>query len=114
MPGRLFVTTPIYYVNAVPHLGTFYSTAVADALTRYHRARHGKDNTFFVTGLDEHGQKIERIAKERGLAPKDYCDEIAAKFQATWQRMDISHDDFIRTTQPRHEAAVAEMWGRME
>jgi methionyl-tRNA synthetase len=114
MPGRLFVTTPIYYVNAVPHLGTFYSTAVADALARYHRARHGKDTTLFVTGLDEHGQKIERIAKERGVAPKDYCDEIAAKFQATWRRMDIANDDFIRTTQPRHEAAVAEMWGRME
>ena len=64
--SRFYVTTPIYYVNAVPHLGTFYTTVVADALARYHRARDGKENVFFLTGLDEHGQKIERIAREQG------------------------------------------------
>ena len=64
--SRFYITTPIYYVNAVPHLGTFYSTVVADALARYHRARYGKENVFFLTGLDEHGQKIERIAREQG------------------------------------------------
>jgi methionyl-tRNA synthetase len=111
--SRFYVTTPIYYVNALPHLGTFYTTVVADALARYHRARHGKENVLFLTGLDEHGQKIERIARERGLEPQTYCDEIAGKFQETWQRFEISNDDFIRTTQPRHKAAVAEMWRRL-
>jgi methionyl-tRNA synthetase len=117
---RFYVTTPIYYVNAVPHLGTFYTTVVADALARYHRARaksRGEDpkaSIFFLTGLDEHGQKIERIAKSRGLEPQAYCDQIAGKFQETWRRIGISNDDFIRTTEPRHEAAVAEMWKRLE
>src|SRR4029077_19003408 len=112
--SRFYVTTPIYYVNAVPHLGTFYTTVVADALARYHRAREGKDNVFFLTGLDEHGQKIERIARGRGMEPQAYCDEIAARFQETWRRVGISNDDFIRTTEPRHEQAVAEMWARLK
>jgi methionyl-tRNA synthetase len=118
--SRFYVTTPIYYVNALPHLGTFYTTVVADALARYHRARarsRGEDpkqSVFFLTGLDEHGQKIERIARERGMDPQAYCDEIAAKFQQTWRDIGISNDDFIRTTQPRHRAAAAEMWGRLE
>jgi methionyl-tRNA synthetase len=112
--SRFFVTTPIYYVNAVPHLGTFYSTVVDDALARYHRARLGRENVFFLTGLDEHGQKIERIAREKGLEPQAYCDQIAAKFQDTWRRVGISNDDFIRTTEPRHKAAVVEMWKRLE
>src|SRR3954468_24020343 len=86
MSGRFYVTTPIYYVNAVPHLGTFYSTVVADAFARYQRARHGAESTMFLTGLDEHGQKIERMAKERGLEPQAYCDDIAQKFQETWRR----------------------------
>jgi methionyl-tRNA synthetase len=110
---RFYVTTPIYYVNAVPHLGTFYTTVVADALARYHRARNGKENVFFLTGLDEHGQKIERIARDRGLEPQAYCDEVAAKFQQIWRRVGISNDDFIRTTEPRHKQAVAEMWARL-
>jgi methionyl-tRNA synthetase len=112
--SRFYVTTPIYYVNALPHLGTFYTTVVADALARYHRARHGKENVLFLTGLDEHGQKIERIARERGLEPQTYCDEIAGKFEETWQRFEISNDDFIRTTQPRHKKAATEMWRRLE
>ena len=107
-----YITTPIYYVNALPHLGTFYSTVVADALARYHRARGNP--TFFLTGLDEHGLKIQRMAAERGLTEQAYTDEIAAKFQATWARAEISNDDFIRTTEPRHEAAVVEIWRRME
>ena len=111
--SRFYITTPIYYVNAVPHLGTFYSTVVDDALARYHRARHGKDNVFFLTGLDEHGQKIERIAREKKMEPQAYCDGIAEKFKETWKRVGISNDDFIRTTEPRHKAAVAEMWKRL-
>jgi methionyl-tRNA synthetase len=111
-PPRFYVTTPIYYVNSVPHLGTFYTTVVADALARYHRARGHE--TFFLTGLDEHGQKIERIARERGIDEKTYCDGVAAKFQEAWRGAGISNDDFIRTTDARHEAAVSEMWKRLE
>jgi methionyl-tRNA synthetase len=127
--SRFYVTTPIYYVNALPHLGTFYTTVVADALARYHRARaraRGEDpaqSVFFLTGLDEHGQKIERIARERGMDPQTYCDEIAAKFQQTWREIGISNDAFVRTTRnaetrdhqviKNHPAAVAEMWQRI-
>jgi methionyl-tRNA synthetase len=107
-----YVTTPIYYVNALPHLGTVYSTVVADALARYHRARGHE--TFFLTGLDEHGQKVERIARERGLEPQAYCDGVAAQFQESWKRFEIENQDFIRTTEPRHEKAVAEMWRRLK
>ncbi len=127
--SRFYVTTPIYYVNALPHLGTFYTTVVADALARYHRARarsRGEDpaqSVFFLTGLDEHGQKIERIARERGMDPQAYCDGIAEKFQQTWREIGISNDAFVRTTRnaetrdhqviENHPAAVAEMWERI-
>ncbi|HEY4393114.1 MAG TPA: methionine--tRNA ligase [Polyangia bacterium] len=117
--SRFYITTPIYYVNALPHLGTFYTTVVADAFARYQRARaksRGEDpkgSVFFLTGLDEHGQKIERIARERSMQPQAYCDEIAAKFQETWKAIGISNDDFIRTTSPRHKAAATEMWARL-
>ncbi len=110
--SRFYITTPIYYVNAAPHLGTFYTTVVADALARFHRAVG--DDTFFLTGLDEHGQKIERIARERGMEPQAYCDGIADEFQKTWNRMEISNDDLIRTTSLRHKKAVGEMWARMQ
>src|SRR6185369_12547801 len=108
-----YITTPIYYVNAAPHLGTFYTTVVADALARYQRARLGKQNVFFLTGLDEHGQKIERIAREKGIAEQTYADGIAEQFQATWTRAEISNDDFLRTTSERHKAAVVQMWRRL-
>src|SRR5262245_15425102 len=111
--SRFYITTPIYYVNAVPHLGTFYSTVLDDAFARYHRARHGKDNVFFLTGLDEHGQKVERVARETGMESQAYTDQIAEKFKAAWKRAEISNDDFIRTTEPRHKTAVAEMWQRL-
>jgi methionyl-tRNA synthetase len=117
--SRFYITTPIYYVNALPHLGTFYTTVVADALARYHRARarsrgdDPKESVFFLTGLDEHGQKIERIARDRGMDPQTYCDGIAERFQKTWKDVGISNDDFVRTTQERHKKAVAEMWARL-
>ena len=118
MSGPFYVTTPIYYVNSVPHLGTFYTTVVADALARFHRARGQDDRagdspTFFLTGLDEHGQRIERIARDRGVPPQAYCDEVAAKFQATWRRAEISYDNFIRTTEERHRLSVTETWRRL-
>jgi methionyl-tRNA synthetase len=112
MADTFYVTTPIYYVNAVPHLGTFYTTTVADAFARYHRARGHE--TYFLTGTDEHGQKIERIASEKNQSPKDYCDGIVAKFKDVWKQAGISFDRFIRTTDLDHVASVEAMWKRMQ
>jgi methionyl-tRNA synthetase len=111
MADPFYVTTPIYYVNALPHLGTFYTTTVADAFARYHRARHHE--TFFLTGTDEHGQKIERIAKEQNQKPKDYCDSVVAKFKEVWSQARVSYDRFIRTTDADHRESVESMWRRM-
>jgi len=112
MADSFYVTTPIYYVNALPHLGTFYTTTVADAFARYHRAR--RHETFFLTGTDEHGQKIERIAREQNLEPQGYCDGIVAKFKEAWANAKVSYDRFIRTTDPDHRASVEAMWRRMQ
>lgn len=98
-----YITTPIYYVNSVPHLGTAYTTIAADALARYRRMT-GHD-VFFLTGLDEHGQKVAQAAEEHGMTPQAWVDSIAPKFQEAWEMLDITNDDFIRTTQPRHERA---------
>jgi len=109
-----FLTTPIYYVNAVPHLGTAYTTIAADALARYRRMRG--DDVFFLTGLDEHGQKVEQAAEENGVTPQEWADRMAALFLETWRMLDISYDDFVRTTEPRHERGVQEflrvLWDR--
>lgn len=112
--GRYYLTTPIYYVSDVPHLGHAYTTVVADALARYQRLRRGAEAVRFLTGTDDHGQKIERIAAERGVEPKAYADKIAAAYRAMWQRLEVTHDDFIRTTDPRHERIVEELWRHME
>jgi methionyl-tRNA synthetase len=110
-PGHFYVTTPIYYVNAAPTLGAFYTTVIADAFARYHRARGHQ--TFFLTGTDEHGQKIEREAQKAGITPKAFCDQVVVKFKETWTRAQITHDRFIRTTDDDHRAAVEEMWKRI-
>lgn len=110
MVARYYLTTPIYYVNDVPHLGTAYTTIVADALARYHRLR-GHD-TRFLTGTDEHGQKIERAAAEKGVDPKAFVDDASAKFRAAWPPLNIENDDFIRTTERRHIEAVQDLWRR--
>jgi len=102
--ASFYLTTPIYYVNSVPHLGTAYTTVAADAIARYRRLLG--DDVFFLTGLDEHGQKVEQAAAENGLEPQEWCDRLAEKFRATWDVLDITNDDFIRTTEPRHERAV--------
>jgi methionyl-tRNA synthetase len=107
-----YITTPIYYVNDAPHVGHTYTTVVADALARYHRAR-GQD-TRFLTGTDEHGEKIETTAAAHGMGPKEWADKTVVRFHEAWRRMDIANDDFIRTTDARHEAFVAEMWKRLE
>ncbi len=99
-----YLTTPIYYVNAVPHLGTAYTTVATDALARFMRFT-GKD-TWFLTGLDEHGQKIAQAAEAGGKTPQAWVDEVAPKFKAVWETLDITYDDFIRTTEPRHIRGV--------
>jgi len=109
MSDRTFyVTTPIYYVNAEPHLGTAYTTIAADALARYRRMT-GYD-VMFLTGLDEHGQKIAQAAEENGMDPQSWVDAIAPKFKAAWEMLDISNDDFIRTTEERHKRGVQAFW----
>jgi methionyl-tRNA synthetase len=110
-PARFYLTTPIYYVNARPHLGHAYSTIVCDAIARRKRAL-GID-TWFLTGTDEHGQKIERSAKLAGLTPQDFADKIAAEFRALWDRLGLTYDDFIRTTEPRHKRGVQKLFATL-
>jgi methionyl-tRNA synthetase len=108
---RFYVTTPIYYVNDVPHLGTAYTTIVTDALKRFHQLLG--EETFMLTGTDEHGLKIEREAKAKGLEPKAFCDGISARFREAWPKLDIAADRFIRTTDVDHEAFVQELWKKI-
>jgi len=107
--GRFYVTTPIYYVNDVPHIGHAYTTVTADALARWHRL--AGDDVFFLTGTDEHGLKVQRSAEANGLSPIEQADRTSARFQEAWQALDISNDDFIRTTEARHHAAAAALLG---
>lgn len=102
--SKFYVTTPIYYTNDVPHIGHAYTTMAADIMARYHRMCG--DDVFFLTGVDEHGQKLERVAAEKGMSEQEYCDNISARFMSLWEKMDISNDYFIRTTSERHKAAA--------
>ncbi len=104
MPKSFYITTPIYYVNASPHIGHAYTTIVADALARYHRMA-GED-TFFVTGTDEHGDKIAEAAQKAGITPKEYADKISAQFRNLWPELSITNDYFIRTTDTNHIETV--------
>jgi methionyl-tRNA synthetase len=103
-PRTFYLTTPIYYVNAPPHLGHAYTTIIADAMARYRRL--AGDEVFFLTGTDEHGDKIAKAAARADESPHSYTDRIAQAFRQTWQRLGISHDDFIRTTEARHTRVV--------
>jgi methionyl-tRNA synthetase len=109
--SRFYITTPIYYVNARPHLGHAYSTIVCDAIARRKRAMGIE--TWFLTGTDEHGQKIERSAKLAGRTPQDFADAIAAEFRAQWDRLGLTYDDFIRTTEPRHKRGVQKLFATL-
>ncbi len=108
---KFYITTPIYYVNSLPHAGHAYTTIVCDAVARYHRML-GHD-TWFLTGTDEHGQKVERSAGALGKTPRALADEVAAAYRALWDRMGISYDDFIRTTEDRHQRGVQELFRRL-
>ncbi len=102
--GCFYITTPIYYVNDVPHIGHAYTTCAADILARYHRLRGRR--VMFLTGTDEHGQKIVKAARDAGLTPQELVDRVVVRFQELWKAMDISHNDFIRTTEERHIRTV--------
>jgi methionyl-tRNA synthetase len=107
-----YLTTPIYYANALPHIGHAYTTLAADAIARYHRA-HGRD-VFLLTGTDEHGINIERLATSRGITPQEHVEGIAHAFDALWKQLDIRYDRFIRTTEAAHRRAVLDLWSRLE
>ncbi len=111
--GRFYLTTPIYYVSDVPHIGHAYTTIVGDALARYERMRRGGESVFYLTGTDEHGEKLERAAQAKGMSPQTFVDLIAEEYKKTWQLLDIRNDDFIRTTEPRHEKVVQALWRTM-
>jgi methionyl-tRNA synthetase len=102
--ARFYVTTPIYYVNDAPHIGHAYSTVNADALARWHRLLG--DEVFFLTGTDEHGLKVQRAAEAAGRSPRDHADLTSARYREAWALLDISNDDFIRTTEQRHHRAT--------
>jgi len=104
MDKTYYITTPIYYVNASPHIGHAYTTIVADVLARYHRL--SGDRTFFLTGTDEHGDKIAEAAQKAGVSPKAYADGISAQFRALWPELDVTNDYFIRTTDENHVRVV--------
>jgi len=108
---RFFVTTPIYYVNAEPHLGHTYTTVIADTLARFHRARG--DETFLATGTDEHGDKIAAAAAAAGVTPQAYADRISPIFRSTWDACGLRYDSFIRTTDPLHRRVVQEFLSRV-
>ena len=104
MPNRFYVTTPIYYVNDVPHIGHAYTTIAADVLARFYRLRG--DDVFFLTGLDEHGQKVQQAAAKANIDPQTHCDQLMPTFKDLWTRLNISQDGFIRTTDVQHQAIV--------
>ena len=111
MPKKFYITTPIYYVNARPHIGHAYTTIACDTIAR--RQRLLGSDTFFLTGTDEHGQKIQRAAEAAGKSPQQFTNEVSAEFRALWDRMRITYDDYIRTTSDRHKQGVQQLWRRI-
>ncbi|HEY3347007.1 MAG TPA: methionine--tRNA ligase, partial [Nitrospirota bacterium] len=108
MRDTFYITTPIYYVNDVPHIGHAYTTVACDAMARYQRLV-GKD-VYFLTGTDEHGQKVEKTAAEKGVTARQLVDSVAPRFEELWKVLEISNDDFIRTTEERHKKAVQHLF----
>ncbi|MCZ6172909.1 methionine--tRNA ligase [Campylobacter ureolyticus] len=108
---KRFITTPIYYVNDIPHIGHAYTTIIADTIARFYRLKG--DEVFFMTGTDEHGQKIEEAAKKRGFKPQEYADEISMKFKNLWDNFEISYDKYFRTTDKDHIKTVQSAFSKM-
>jgi methionyl-tRNA synthetase len=111
MPNKFYITTPIYYVNDVPHIGHAYTTIAADVMARYRRLLG--DAVFFLTGTDEHGQKVEKAAVERGRTPKEHADLLSVNFRRLWDKLEITNDAFIRTTDQQHITVVQELLQRL-
>ncbi|MEO1088379.1 MAG: class I tRNA ligase family protein, partial [Acidobacteriota bacterium] len=111
MMNKTYLTTPIYYVNDLPHIGHIYTTLVVDTVARYRRLMG--DDVYSLTGTDEHGQKIERAAAEQGMQPIELADRVVARYFELWKQLEITHDDFIRTSQPRHSTGVHAVIERM-
>jgi methionyl-tRNA synthetase len=112
MSSNFYVTSPIYYVNDVPHIGHAYTSIACDVIARFKRLQGNE--VFFLTGTDEHGQKVEKSALARGKNPQQFCDEVSGKFRELVQILNLSNDDFIRTTQERHKKSAQEFWRRLE
>jgi len=110
--NKFYITTPIYYVNDKPHIGHAYTTVAADVLARWHRLKG--DDVFFLTGTDEHGTKVAKSAEEQGKSPQKFCDEVSNSFQSRWKNLNISNDDFIRTTDERHKKRVQEIFTKLK
>ena len=111
MSDRFYITTPIYYVNGAPHIGHAYSSLAADVLARWMRL-DGRD-VFFLTGTDEYGQKVEKAAHDAGLEPQAFTDRVSADFRDMAAQMGISYDDYIRTTEPRHQQGAQHLFARL-
>ena len=112
MDKNFYITTPIYYPSAKPHMGHAYSSIVADFFARIKRIQGYK--VLFLTGTDEHGQKIQRAAEKKGMEPKAFCDEISKTFFNLSKTLNLSNDDFIRTTELRHKKSVENLWNILE
>ena len=105
------ITTPLYYVNDKPHLGSSYTTIACDALARFNRLNG--NNVLFLTGVDEHGQKIERTAELKKLAPQVHCDEITLQYKYLWEKLNIKYDRFVRTSSPEHSIVVNNFYSKV-
>ena len=111
MNKNFYITTPIYYPSAKPHMGHAYSSIIADFFARFKRIQGF--NVYFLTGTDEHGQKIQRAAEKKGMDPLSFCDEISKTFRDLSKTLNLSNNDFIRTTEKRHHNAVNDLWNRL-
>ena len=110
--SKFYITTPLYYVNDEPHIGHAYTTILADVLSRYHRIQG--DDVFFLTGTDEHGQKVQEAAEKRNVKPFDHVNEYVKRFKDVWKKLNIDYDDFIRTTEKRHTDRVKEVLNHLK
>src|SRR5687768_13832417 len=111
MDKRFYITTAIDYVNGQPHLGHAYEKVIADVIARSRRLFG--DHVFFLTGLDEHGQKVQQAAQAEGKEPQQYCDELAASWKSLWRKLKVTNDDFVRTTETRHKEVVQALLSRL-
>ena len=110
--NRFYITTPIYYVNDIPHIGHAYTTIITDAICRYKKLTGNE--VFFLTGTDEHGQKIEKWAEAKGMKPIELADQVVGRFKNLWKALNISYDYFIRTTQSSHEKGVQKIFQKLK